>query len=86
MGAVVGAVMANVLWHVSTLTPGRGSVTTTSLVAECLAAGGLVGVIHGTAKGGAANRLAVVVPSFVLAASFAAPFGFANPEIGRAHV
>ena len=84
MGAVVGAVMANVLWHVSTLTPGRGSVTTTSLVAECLAAGGLVGVIHGTAKGGAANRLAVVVPSFVLAASFAAPFGFANPAVAIA--
>ncbi len=84
MVAVVGAIMANLLWHVTTLAPGRGSVTTTSLVAECLAAGGLVGVILGTAKGGSGSRLPIVVPSFVLAASFAAPFGFANPAVAIA--
>ncbi len=83
-GALAGAGLANFLWDATPFQFGSGSVSGTAYLAEILAAGGLVAVIHGTASGGAGSRLPIVVPAFVVAASFGAPFGFANPAVALA--
>jgi glycerol uptake facilitator-like aquaporin len=80
-GAFVGAMSANALWDAGVVHTGVGSVSGLGYVAECLAAGGLVALIHGSVRGGNGDRLPIVVPAFVMAASFAAPFGFANPAV-----
>jgi len=84
VGAIGGALTANLIWGSAVISLGRSSVTGNGYIAECLAAGGLVAVIHGSVRGGNAGRLPFVVPSFIAAASFAAPFGFANPAVAIA--
>lgn len=84
LGALGGAGLANFLWDATPFQFGSGSVEGMAYLAEILAAGGLVALIHGTASGGAGDRLPLVVPAFVVAASFGAPFGFANPAVALA--
>lgn len=81
-GGALGALGANAIWE-STLVVGTasGNLTTASFAAEILATCGLVGAIHGAVLGGAANRLPMIVPAAVMAASFASPFGMANPAV-----
>jgi glycerol uptake facilitator-like aquaporin len=84
LGAAGGALSANLIWGSRMLSSGSSSVSGSGYVAEVLAAGGLIAVIHGTVRGGRADRVPIVVPSFIAAASFAAPFGFANPAVALA--
>lgn len=84
VGALAGAGLANFLWDATPFQVGTGTVEGMAYMAEILAAGGLVALIHGTASGGAGDRLPLVVPAFVVAASFGAPFGFANPAVALA--
>jgi glycerol uptake facilitator-like aquaporin len=84
VGAIGGALLANGLWGSDIVSMGRSGVSGAGYAAECLAAGGLVAVIHGTWRAGAGDRLPFVVPSFLAAASIAAPFGYANPAVAIA--
>ncbi|MEM8925002.1 MAG: aquaporin [Actinomycetota bacterium] len=85
VGGFVGAMGANALWEASLiLGPGSGSLGTASYVAEMVATCGLVGAIHAAVRGGNAGRLPMIVPAAVMAASFTAPFGMANPAVALA--
>ena len=85
VGGLIGAVAANALWDAALVAgPGSRALSTASYVAEVVATAGLVGAIHAAVRGGHADRLPMIVPSAVVAGSFAAPFSMANPAVALA--
>jgi glycerol uptake facilitator-like aquaporin len=83
-GAGVGALVANAIWADSLFTIGGADLDGASILAEGVATFALVALIHGAARGGNGDSLPLVVPAVVAGASFAAPFGIANPAIALA--
>ncbi len=82
VGGLIGALTANAIWQNTLIAgPGTGTLSGASFAAELIATCGLVGAIHASARGGNGDRLPIVVPAAVVAASFAAPFGMANPAV-----
>ncbi len=82
IGGLIGAAAANGLWDTPLVAgPGAGTLTGPMYLAEVVATAGLVGGIHAGVLGGNAGRLPMIVPAAVMAGSFAAPFGMANPAV-----
>ena len=83
LGAVLGAMLANTMFDLSAVsiaTHHRASGAT--WVAEVVATAGLVLVIHGTARGARADRVAFAVGAYILAAYwFTSSTSFANPAV-----
>ena len=82
-GAVLGTVLANAMFDVNAVsiaTHHRASGAT--WLAEVIATAGLVLVIHGTARGARADRVAFAVGAYILAAYwFTSSTSFANPAV-----
>ncbi|MEM7275915.1 MAG: aquaporin [Actinomycetota bacterium] len=84
-GGLIGAMAANAIWDTALVAgPGVGSLASNDYWAEVIATCGLVGAIHAAVHGGNESRLPMIVPAAVIAGSFTAPFGMANPAVAIA--
>jgi glycerol uptake facilitator-like aquaporin len=87
-GAVVGAVLANLMFGLDAVTvSGHDRLTSGTALAEVVATAGLVVIVLGSVRGGRADTVAYAVGGYITAAYwFTSSTSFANPAVTSARI